>query len=526
MKSLLSYIILILFAFGVSAQSEFHVFPIDHKTNAGKPSGNGTLQSPWDLQTALSQTLKTVKNGDIIWLHEGVYNGRFISTLSSSSKANKIIVSGFKEDHVVLNGNVKSTGAAVLQIRGKNVIYKNFEITCLNLTSRNENQSGFKSIKGLHHTEGENCEFLNLKIYNNPGVGVGSWRLTGGSVFDGCLVYNNGFIGKNGKGRGEGFYVQNITEDTRIIKNCVIFNNYYKGMEIWSANRDARKSYVKHFNIENNVFFNNGLPAGHAYDNLIVASDDRNGVNVAKDVKILNNVFYHNTDILNKEVNGNAPSLTLGYRKNSPVDNVVVKNNIIIGRNNALRILHAKTLTFKNNRIYSGYILQSPSVFDNINSWNFDDNSYYTKKKTVFRIGKTNSHSLSDWQTEFKIDGKSDWKPIKEFELQNVLKVTKSKYHKNTFRVTLFNKQSDDVLVDFSEYDLDVKSNYKIKNIETNDVIASGELKENMRIGFPMATYNKTHSNFGVYTIEFNTEVEDEEEKRAGFFKRLFKWLF
>lgn len=526
MKFFLSHIFIIVFAISISAQSEFHVFPIDHKTNAGKASGNGTLQNPWDLQTALSQTIKTIKGGDLIWLHEGVYNGRFISTLSSSSKTNKIVVSAFKSDKVVLNGNIKSPLAAVLQIRGKNVIYKNFEITCLNLTSRNESDPDFRAIKGLHHTEGENCEFINLKIYNNPGVGVGSWRLTGGSVFDDCLVFNNGFVAKNGKGRGEGFYVQNITEDTRVIRNCIIFNNYYKGMEIWSANRDAKKSYVKHFNIENNIFFNNGLPAGFAYDNLIVASDDRNGINVAKDVKILNNVFYHNTDILKNETNGNAPSLTIGYHKNSPVENILVKDNIIIGRNNALRLLHAKELTFKNNSIYSGYILQSNSVFDNINSWKFDNNKYYTKKSTAFRIGKTNSHSLADWQSEFKIDNQSSWKHIKEFNLNSVLNITQNRQYKNRFTVTLFDKQSQDVLIDFSKYNLIPKSIYKIRNIETNEVIFSGELKVNKLINFPMGTYNKTHSNFGVYTITFETETEAKIKKRAGFFKRLFKWLF
>ena len=49
------------------AQTEYHVFPINHKKTPGKTSGNGSLSKPWDLQTALSNT-KVVSAGDVIWI--------------------------------------------------------------------------------------------------------------------------------------------------------------------------------------------------------------------------------------------------------------------------------------------------------------------------------------------------------------------------------------------------------------------------------------------------------------------------
>ena len=36
------------------AQQEFHVFPVDHKDTPGRAIGDGSLQNPWDLQTALN----------------------------------------------------------------------------------------------------------------------------------------------------------------------------------------------------------------------------------------------------------------------------------------------------------------------------------------------------------------------------------------------------------------------------------------------------------------------------------------
>ena len=60
--------------------------------------------------------------------------------------------------------------------------------------------------------------------------------------------------------------------------------------------------------------------------------------------------------MLKNQIGGNAASLTLGFHPNAPVENIEIHNNIIIGRNNALRVLHAKSLSFKNNMTYAGYV--------------------------------------------------------------------------------------------------------------------------------------------------------------------------
>jgi hypothetical protein len=163
--------------FALVAQNEFHVFSEDAKT-PGTATGNGSLQKPWDLQTALNQNPNTVNGGDIIWLHDGIYNGRFISKLQSTTNGKFITIASFPNEWAVLNGNVTSNKTSVLNVKGSNVIYKDFEVTWLGDFSRNQGEKGFQKSDGISHDSGVNGKFINLIIHNNPGSGFGLIRLS------------------------------------------------------------------------------------------------------------------------------------------------------------------------------------------------------------------------------------------------------------------------------------------------------------------------------------------------------------
>ncbi|WP_370003293.1 hypothetical protein, partial [Winogradskyella sp.] len=194
MRYSISFILLFFTLFSF-AQKEFHVFPLNGKGMHGSPSGDGSLNNPWDLQTALSQTSKRVNGGDIIWLHKGIYTGNFISTLESTLANEYITVSAYKGDKVVLNGNSDNKVNYVLEVNGNNVIYKNFEITYFGDFTRLKSDKNFKATIGLNHIKGEDCKFQNLIIHNIPGSGIGSWKATGGTVIEDCTIYNNGYQG-------------------------------------------------------------------------------------------------------------------------------------------------------------------------------------------------------------------------------------------------------------------------------------------------------------------------------------------
>jgi hypothetical protein len=526
MKSILIIISLLFSAVAISAQQVFHVFPETHKTNPGKSSGNGSIINPWDLQTALSQDTNSVNDNDIIYLHEGAYNGRFISTITTVNKNTFVTVKPYKNDKVVLNGNINSKLGSVLEVKGGNVIFQDLEITFLGDFSRSMKDTNFQVVNGVSHVDGEDCKFINLKIHNNPGSGFGSWKRTGGSTIDGCLIYNNGYMSKV-RGSGVGIYVQNQSDKIRYITNNTIFNNYYKGIEVWSATSGTKFEFVKNITLTKNVIFNNGNPGGNFVDNVIIASNDKDGINVAKNIIFDSNILYHNSDFTSNTNFGDGASLTLGYSASAPVEDVTVTNNIIIGKNNALRLLHVKSLTFKNNIAYCGYVHYNSSVLKHIKTgWKFDENAYYTRKSNAQRISKHRDFTLKQWQTSFELDQNSTWKQVKDFDMKSVLDVTKMNASDDVYRVTLFSKEGKDVSVDFSNLDLKNGSTYKIYDIENPEkIIKSGKISNESKLEFPMNTTvieqplhnhiaKKTLNNFGVYMVKF--------EKRLSLFERLF----
>lgn len=526
MKSFFIYITFLFSTVIISAQQVFHVFPETHKSNPGKASGNGSIVNPWDLQTALSQNTSLVNDNDVIYIHEGTYNGRFISTITTVDKSAFITVKPYKNDKVILNGNINSKLGSVLEVKGGNVIFQDLEITFLGDFSRNMKDENFKVVNGVSHIDGEDSKFINLKIHNNPGSGFGSWKRTGGSTIDGCLIYNNGYMSKV-RGSGVGIYVQNQSDKTRYVTNNTIFNNYYKGIEVWSATSGTKFEFVKNVTLKNNVIFNNGNPGGNFVDNVIIASNDKDGINVAKNIIFHSNILYHNSDFTSNTNFGDGASLTLGYSVSAPVEDVTVTNNIIIGKNNALRLLHVKSLIFKNNIAYCVYVHYNSSVLKHIKAgWKFDENIYYTRKSNAQRISKHKDFTLKQWQTNFGLDKNSAWKQVKDFDMKSVLDVTKMKASEDVYRVTLFSKEGKNVTVDFSNLDLKNASNYKIYDIENPEkIIKSGKISNNSKFEFPMNTRDleqplhnqiakKTPNNFGVYMVKF--------EKRLSLFERLF----
>lgn len=493
------------------AQKEFHVSPNEDKANPGTETGNGSIQQPWDLQTALSQKSDIVNGGDVIWLHEGVYNGRFISTLSSSIHGKNITVMPYKEDKVVLNGNVSSKRGYVLEIRGKQVTFKDFEITFLGEFSRDQKDPNFQKVEGVSHSSGVGCKFINLIIHDNPGTGFGSWKQTADSEINGCIIYNNGYY-SNKRGSGVGIYVQNSSDKFRLIKNNIIFNNYYKGIEVWSDNRNASEAYVQNIILDNNVIFNSALVTRVPKDNLIIATNDNNGVNIAKNIQVTNNIFYHNTDYLKNELKSGFTSLTLGFNPKAPIENVRLRDNIILGQNDGIRIQYATSLAFQNNVVYAGFVRFNKSFYTNFNTkeWDFSGNTYYTRKNKTIRIQSVEDFTVGEWNEKYGLGLKSEWKPVSEFNLKNVLNMTPFDSDKNKYRVVLFNKNGEDVTVDFSKYKLSKGTSYTIIDVENHsEVLKSGIIGNDQKVTFPMklnnGNKNKSLDNFGVYIIEFST---------------------
>lgn len=125
-------------------------------------------------------------------------------------------------------------------------------------------------------------------------MGIGSWKHTEGSIIEDCLIYFNGFI-------------------------------------------------------------NNGVPSGRYWRNIVVAPNDKEDHNIARNIKLIDNVLYHDIDFLTKQNSGNVSSLALGFIKQFPVTAILLFGNIVRGKNNAFSVVKAASSVLNNNLIYSGY---------------------------------------------------------------------------------------------------------------------------------------------------------------------------
>ena len=445
----------------------------------------------------------------------------------------------------VLDGHISSPNIQVLDVRGGNVTYKDFEVTYSNVI-RTTTTPNFTYCGGINHALGEDCSFINLIIHEVPGDAFQTWKETGGTFIYGCLVYNNGYIDPTAtrKQNGPGFYVQNRTDKQRILKNNIVFNNFSVGFEVWSAETAPTTSdYVKNVTLEDNTVFNSGSPYRSSSDsngdnNILVATADQTGLNTVKNVQVLKNVMYHNTDYatdIGTQNEGN--SLEVGADDyHYPSQNITVSDNFISGRNSGVRLLElGSSTTFTNNYVLGRYVNYNEMNVSRISTdWVFDNNKYFTQYLNGFRKVDALGHAvppdltLGDWQTNFGIDLLSIRKPLYLINTPpanyppNVLQLTRNEYNRNRFKVALFNfGSSSNVAVDFRNYySIPAGTAYSIRDIESYTTVAStGTMPANSTVTFnlnltspPFLTPTgtdfvnsaaRTPDNFGVFYIDF-----------------------
>ncbi|MCB9202629.1 MAG: T9SS type A sorting domain-containing protein [Flavobacteriales bacterium] len=554
MKRILFIIVVLCFSISAFAQKEWHV------TTTGTPEGNGSLSSPWDLQTALSHPA-SVLPGDTIWLHGGTYKGHFTSVLNGTADK-YITVRGVKGEGIVeLDGNTESSNGYILTIpdnsNKQNVIFRDFEITMkgdfdrLNLSSNNV-------VSGIF-TKAPNCKFINIIIHNVTGVWVGSSEQSINNEFYGIITYNNGWYeitnndnvncSKSFNPRGGVFYMKNSKEFSNF-NNNIVFNNLRAGIELWSASShgtewDENRSMNEKIILKNNIIFNINSPLSYHLDwedseckrpqpgdikglgyggGIIIATDDKNGRNIAKDIEFSENILYNNTDF---NLGGNSQGkiakikvpLALGSTMESPVERIHLSNNLIIGAQEPIRLDFVKSLYMRNNLIFGRQIsINNVNINNNwIQDWDIDENHYFYKSGI-------DPNSLGNWDywknLNFDMNGSlSDYSSY----VPSTNRVQQNKYEPNRFSITIMNKNGGvDTDVDFSRYGIPTGTPYTVRDVENYHTILRESILNGNSITITQADMDnpnfekftnyadpshdrarKSKNNFGVFIIDF-----------------------
>jgi len=310
---LLACSLLTLPAFG----AEFHVSP------SGTAQGDGSEAHPWDLSTALAHPA-AVKPGDTLWLHGGTYKGAFVSELKGTKNAPIIVRQAPKERAIISLEFTKPIGPD-LNLKGEHTRYQGFEVTCEDPKRRTEIKGSWPEdlIRGSVQVRGHHLQLVNL-IIHDLGSGVGYWSEGEGGELNGCIIYHNGWNAPD-RGHGHGIYAQN-ERGTKKIVDCVLFNQFGLGMQVYGSS----KASIKGFYIAGNIAFNNGSlerPNGMGRNILV------GGETPMEDVLIEHNYSWNT-------------ALQIGYPWGLSNRQAVARNNYLHGQT---AIYHPGQLQFENN---------------------------------------------------------------------------------------------------------------------------------------------------------------------------------
>lgn len=205
----------------------------------GRSNASGKEDDPIDFATALS-TSGPVKPGELVQLKEGVYEGRFVSTVSGTADS-PVIFWAKPGTRVTIDGK-NGSGDQAIHIMGEWVQFWNLEIT-------NTSQTRTDMVEGVRF-DAPNSKLINSVIHNNL-QGIGFWSPAINSELYGNIIFNNGAEGED-RGHGHAIYTQNKTGTKQIINN-IIFFGYGFGIHAYTENGD-----IEGFNFERNVWFRTG----------------------------------------------------------------------------------------------------------------------------------------------------------------------------------------------------------------------------------------------------------------------------
>jgi hypothetical protein len=320
---------------------------------SGSAEGRGTLESPWDLATALVPPPE-VRPGDTIWLRGGTYAGTFTSTLIGSPDA-PIVVRQYPGERAILDGGNAGQNLATLTVTGSDTWFWGFEITSSDPDRSSDNATSappdIQRPDGVQiaqsSTTGSGLRFINLVVHDNR-QGISFWKEAVDAEVSGCIIYYNGWQGPD-RGHGHGIYAQNRTGSKRIVDN-IVFEQFGGGIQAYGSGA----AFLNNFHVEGNTLFENGsLATTGASDNLLVGGGVR-----TNDATIVANMLYYDSQ-------GDVPDSAFNFGYDAGCQNGTVTGNYIA---NNTYFVNCQPVSMTGNTFYGEIVGLSPTQYP--------DNSY------------------------------------------------------------------------------------------------------------------------------------------------------
>ncbi len=334
----------------LSLASNYYISP------SGSSGGNGSIGSPWDLQTACAPA-SAIQPGDTVWLRGGVYGSGGMNTLSCSIAGNSsqpVIVRQYPGERATLNGG--------LGVYGSYTWYWGFEITNNNWTRSTSECGSFPSIKvsdGVYFTQGTvGVKLINMVIHDVAN-GVADQQEASGTEDYGNILFNNGWASSCDRGHGHNLYEQNTGSTVKLVQDNLGYNAFDIGMQAYGG------VAINHLHFVGDVMVNSGLPGGHRVDNYLVEG----GGGVPKqDIVFQNSVAYNPLDA--------APAET-GYNQFMDGSNLdlTMQNNFWIGATPTGYV--TMQIAGWQSTVFTGNVVTGPMSVSSVGFTNWSGNTYY-----------------------------------------------------------------------------------------------------------------------------------------------------
>ncbi len=297
-----------------------------HVATGGRPGGEGTRQSPWDLESALAGR-QPIRPGDTVWILGGTYKypdrklgSSGYSVRLAGTEDNPIHVRAAPGERVTIDGGLSvQAPSGWLWIWDLEILVsENFSMSRRVEETGSHPQSYNRPWGGLNIHAGQGCKYVNLVIHDNA-QGISFWSGATDSEVHGSIIYDNGWDAPD-RGHGHAVYTQN-KEGVKTISDCIMTGGYGYTMHAYGSSR----AYVDNFLVVGNICYDagpfligGGRPSRNirALENLLYGIGMRIGYSAPynEDCEIRDNV------IAGGELHINS------YRK------VVREGNLVIGR--------------------------------------------------------------------------------------------------------------------------------------------------------------------------------------------------
>jgi hypothetical protein len=326
---------------------------------------SGSMVSPWDLQTALSQPPSFLA-GDTLYLRGGIYAGNFTSTITGAP-GNYAVVMAYPGERATLADNRQYASGATLQVNGAWTIYQDIEITNTIATRTSTSSASFRPM-GVQ-AQGPHCKFIHLVIHDT-GHGIGFWKEAEDAEIYGCLIYNCGTANSIGNyiTHGHGIYTQNDNGLKKISHN-VVFNQFGFGLHLY-----PNPGHLRGYEIEGNVLFHNGILTDTSFRlNNILAETyspyQATNITITGNFTFDDKTSYPHTSIYDFDVLAGTPASVYG--------SVRIDSNYFAGNGRAgLAVINWDSAQVQHNQTFyrDG---TAAAVFPVNSTYSWNNNTYY-----------------------------------------------------------------------------------------------------------------------------------------------------